>query len=378
MCSTKFRSRFTRFIYLEDCKHTIEVEGLDHWMEMKQEETQEIQTKCCPRCKTIIRSCYRYNNVIKRNFGDILEVKRMLLRSRISSKDFTENLLKKVKQSDLQNNALAGKLNHGITNILAYGLDGIRNALNPTVVRNKPQFKTLDTDTRYMIEVQVDVIERVLSFIANAPKSGSNPTSLQAPTVSMTRPLLENLLSRVEQLLLSLFHRERFNAKEYDCFIAEVNRLDLVRAFFLLKSASSMLNRHLLVSEEIRQVEDLLMKNVKTLTASNINKIKEILQKMGQKLNTGLGISDVERQQIVKAMGLAQGHWYKCPNGHIYVITECGGAMQESKCNECGANIGGGSHRLRSDNRVAGEMDGARYAAWSEHANNMANFQFND
>ncbi|KAI9551691.1 hypothetical protein GHT06_022027 [Daphnia sinensis] len=367
-----------RFIYLEDCKHTIEVEGLDHWMEMKQEETQEIQTKRCPRCKTIIRSCYRYNNVIKRTFGDILEVKRMLLRSRISSKDFAERLLKKVNQSDLQNNALANKLNHGITNVLAFGLGAIRNALNPTMVRNKPQFKSLDTDTRYMIEVQVDVIERVLSVLANAPQSASNPTGLQAPTVSMTRPLLEKLLNRVEELLGSLFHRERFNAKEHDCFIAEVNRLDLVRAFFLLKSASSTHNRDVLVAEETRQVEQLLMKNMQTLTASYITIIKEILQKMGKKLNTGLGISEVERQQIVKAMGLTQGHWFKCPNGHIYVIGECGGAMQESKCNECGAKIGGGSHRLRSDNLLAGEMDGAHHAAWSEHANNMANFRFDD
>ncbi|XP_057379336.1 NFX1-type zinc finger-containing protein 1-like [Daphnia carinata] len=364
-----------RFIYLEDCNHTIEVEGLDHWMEMKQEETQEIQTKCCPRCKTIIRSCYRYNNVIKRNFGDILEVKRMLLRSRVSAKDFTEKLLKKVEQSHSQNNALATKLSHGITNILAYGLDVIRNAIIPTVVQDKRQYKTLDTDTRYMTEVQVDVIERVLSFLANAPRSAS---SLTGPVVSMNRPLLENLLSRVEQLLLSLFPRERLNVKEHEWFIAEVNRLDLVRAFFLLKSASSINNRHVLVAEETRQVEDLLMRNVKTLTTSYITIIKEILGKMGKKLNTGLGISDVERQQIVKAMGLAQGHWYKCPNGHIYVITECGGAMQQAKCNECGASIGGGSHRLLSDNRLAGEMDGARHAAWSEHANNMANFQIDD
>jgi len=63
-------------------------------------------------------------------------------------------------------------------------------------------------------------------------------------------------------------------------------------------------------------------------------------------------------------MGMKQGHWYKCPNGHIYLITECGGAMEESRCNECGAAIGGGSHRLRSDNQVASEMDGAMRSAW--------------
>ena len=32
------------------------------------------------------------------------------------------------------------------------------------------------------------------------------------------------------------------------------------------------------------------------------------------------------RKSIVKAMGLGKGHWYMCPNGHPYVIGDCGGA----------------------------------------------------
>lgn len=49
--------------------------------------------------------------------------------------------------------------------------------------------------------------------------------------------------------------------------------------------------------------------------------------------------------------------------------------MVESKCPECDETIGGGSHQLREDNAVAGEMDGATYSAWSEQAN-MANYNF--
>ena len=30
-------------------------------------------------------------------------------------------------------------------------------------------------------------------------------------------------------------------------------------------------------------------------------------------------------------MGLGQGHWFTCPNGHPYFIGECGGAMQTGK-----------------------------------------------
>lgn len=67
-------------------------------------------------------------------------------------------------------------------------------------------------------------------------------------------------------------------------------------------------------------------------------------------------------------MDLSKGHWYKCPNGHIYAIGDCGGATVESRCPECKAKIGGSSHRLREDNALASEMDGATHSAWSEQA----------
>ena len=47
------------------------------------------------------------------------------------------------------------------------------------------------------------------------------------------------------------------------------------------------------------------------------------------------------------------GHFNRCPNGHLYTIADCGGAVQEGKCPDCGAAIGGSGHRLRSDNRKA-------------------------
>jgi hypothetical protein len=81
-----------------------------------------------------------------------------------------------------------------------------------------------------------------------------------------------------------------------------------------------------------------------------------------------------ERDQIVKAMGLAKGHWFKCRQGHIYAIGECGGATERGTCPECKDVIGGVSHRLEEGNTVAADMDGAQYAAWSEQAN-MENYE---
>ena len=63
--------------------------------------------------------------------------------------------------------------------------------------------------------------------------------------------------------------------------------------------------------------------------------------------------------------------------GHIYCITECGGAMEEGRCPEYGSAIGGMNHRPRDDNRLARDMDGARYAAFSDMAN-IHNFDLRD
>lgn len=51
-------------------------------------------------------------------------------------------------------------------------------------------------------------------------------------------------------------------------------------------------------------------------------------------------------------------HWYECPNGHPYMIGDCGGATQESRCPECQAPIGGSGHILNSTNRQAGGIVG--------------------
>ena len=51
--------------------------------------------------------------------------------------------------------------------------------------------------------------------------------------------------------------------------------------------------------------------------------------------------------------------------------------MEESKCPECGSRIGGHDHRLRADNQLASEMDGARYAAFSDMAN-IHNFDWRE
>ena len=52
------------------------------------------------------------------------------------------------------------------------------------------------------------------------------------------------------------------------------------------------------------------------LTDDETTTMKTALKKLSTELFVpGLGITNEEKIQIVQAIGLRQGHWYKCPNG---------------------------------------------------------------
>ncbi|KAG2153743.1 uncharacterized protein EDB93DRAFT_1134566 [Suillus bovinus] len=69
-------------------------------------------------------------------------------------------------------------------------------------------------------------------------------------------------------------------------------------------------------------------------------------------------VSLKEQMEIVRAFNFGTtGHFYNCANGHTFVIGECGGAMQRSRCPECGSPVGGESHHLDSTNTRAAQYD---------------------
>jgi len=63
-----------------------------------------------------------------------------------------------------------------------------------------------------------------------------------------------------------------------------------------------------------------------------------------------------ETQAIFEAMRAERVTWYRCPNGHLYSIGECGGPVQSTKCTHPGCNrtIGGVDHRPAQGNSRLG------------------------
>ena len=69
-------------MYLEDCKHTIENDGLLQWMNISTEESehpQPLRLKRCPKCSTPIKKCMRVMNQIKICQKDLVRAKEKIL-----------------------------------------------------------------------------------------------------------------------------------------------------------------------------------------------------------------------------------------------------------------------------------------------------------
>ncbi|KNC53025.1 uncharacterized protein AMSG_09316 [Thecamonas trahens ATCC 50062] len=118
------------------------------------------------------------------------------------------------------------------------------------------------------------------------------------------------------------------------------------------------------MEEAVADVLEALSKTTDAAARESAAVMESSITRMAAALKDGIffqPLSDAEKESVRTALATlsakggwnSQGHFFKCPNGHIYVITECGGAMVQGACNECGATIGGASHRLRGDNAVA-------------------------
>ncbi|KAG0354300.1 hypothetical protein BG005_006580 [Podila minutissima] len=121
-----------------------------------------------------------------------------------------------------------------------------------------------------------------------------------------------------------------------------------------LRRANSLMERFVVEVEELRATCPLGIKHDCLDRAGKIEKRMAVALKMARgEINQPL--TKTEKLEVFRAMQATlggSGHWYRCQNGHTYVIGDCGMAMQASRCPECGAAVGGGSHQLLSNNSL--------------------------
>ncbi|XP_045199802.2 NFX1-type zinc finger-containing protein 1-like [Mercenaria mercenaria] len=375
-----------RFVYLEDCGHNIESKAMDTYMDMKDEE-QAVQLKGCPRCKTPIRRCLRYGTVIKESLHQIERVKQAN-RNNLSVDSLKTALIDTFKSDPVYTEIERDPyLKH------TWKYSSFEERCSPFKENSRERYKE-----HYMKWRCIKVLYARLNRYKKEMCSEDQITAIQNQRVcfdaavevinKMERQTSKRLVSSECEGDLILFFsnlceqiltkRDTFSEQEFEDYQREVQRGNNYIRFLTVKEAVSVAGKTEDAMEHMQRIKDILLEPER-YTDERAYQVKQEFDRLTELTKIdGLEISVGERLEIIKSMGLSKGHWFKCPNNHIYAIGECGGAMERGRCPECKEEIGGEQHRLTDGNKLAPEMDGATFAAYSEEANNMANFDLND
>lgn len=332
------------FIELEDCGHIIEYTAMDKYMKLDDDdqatEGQEVAIKLkeCPKCRTPVRKNLRYGSSINKRLAEIELVKEKINGHQPDVEEHRKVLLQQWKE----NKDILEELQE---------LDFMH-------IRDMLEKHNLTTNDLWLLENKLQFLIKV----------GKLWGIVQTNIWSM-----DGFTTRVLEFVYWLKHRhQRFTDQQVFDLQRELQRLYLL-AELQASCKTTDTKTQADVDCDVQKIRDVL-EMPGQFSEHDECTVKEALKDLAKKIPmTGLGISEQEKKMIVSAMKMRPGHWHKCPNGHVYLITECGGAMESRKCPDCDATIGGLNHRLDSSNAVATEMDGAQYSAWSE-VNNLQNF----
>jgi hypothetical protein len=333
-------------------------------------QTKEIQMKCCPKCKKIIRKSKIFNSIIQQSLRDVALVKQLHYGSYKENNKLAQTLGHTIYEYYL---GIGGEdyLNKRITikssvlRRLMNGLNVIR-AIDPSDLSkvyklfSQTESKYISKSDLFAIENKFEIIKKLIEFknsllnAKNMRKSNRDFESIDE-LLKLMEIRLNKFLKYIDIYYVNNKQQIMDCKYEVNCFSMISETLKHLNEKYFNEEGRNLLIEAFKLLRNFGPFTDIIRDQFKSLVDKAI------------KLQGGLGISLEEKDMILKTMGFIKGHWYKCPNDHIYCIDACGGAMEESFCPECKCKIGGTNHLLLSTNRVATEMDGATQPAYGPH-----------
>ncbi|CAF1076922.1 unnamed protein product [Adineta ricciae] len=336
-----------RFVFLPDCRHIIEVTSLDrHINEFVNESNANtaIRFPECPRCRQRIYRCTRYTSVLNRVYNLIAQVKKKIL-GHTSDEEISEQR----------------------EQILAEHKIMIINLKEIVLAQTQIDFFSKLYDKKYFFSNdKLNLMANIIRFLNHMD------TILIHGRIKLQEDIFKEFVHRPILYIVEYLYKQKCGRNFAQQQLNDIQwELKRIRRVIYIENFIGTLQKELDEHEQVA-IDSMRKLTRKIGPFTNENKIQfDDLVKKFKYLNNlpGLGITEKERKAIVTALNMTKGHWYTCPKGHPYIITECGGAMQESQCPECGERIGGQNHHLIETNQHFGLMDGSQYGAWSNEAN---------
>lgn len=319
------------------CGHFFSMSTLDGWMKLgdayKQVNgdytgVQEISSivangskpKSCPDCRSVIHSVKRYGRLISLHSLRASEMKHMM---RIETK--LSLLSDRLNRENLDREQL--------TKLLA------RFEVLEDEIKEGPMLKVFQACGGAGVDVPPPPSATYLQFLRlKGALFGRLVESFGDCAYNTSLDIYAKSIQLAEE---TQSRRQKAN------LILDKTKLVLRWSEYSRVSKRKLLDDMTWITTDLKGIDNTIVKEAEKLHA-------EIVEKFGSKQQI---------KEVLKAMNVIQGynygggwsdHWYECPNGHPYFIGECGGAMQESRCIECGAVVGGTNHSLNATNRRAG------------------------
>ena len=350
-----------RFVLLEDCNHIVESKSMDKWLAKTYAQTNSsISLPACPRCTTPIRITLRYMNYVKVQLNAIEEIKKKQYGDFLSNKTTQADLLKDINSQQL---------------LIKKEYERLQETARSTAFQKFVQQFVLILDRRYTFPFNELVEKRntwmlfirleyfSINILKKAKSNNLNIASMQHLHYEIAKlkkyfynqatNMIYNNTGQVLNEIKNEIERVEFVYEYYVCKQKVVEDFDYIKA----KHVDGR------VLDKLCELERVLINKVKQFDTVQRSLVEDVFDELKPLLE--FEISKEKKVEILKAIGLNKGHWFKCPDGHIYCIGECGGAMEKSVCPECKQDIGGLKHKLTDGNELASEMDGAQAPAFN-------------
>ena len=347
-----------RFIELLDCGHVFEVTAMDYWMD-KDSKSDDIKLRECPKCKTPIRISYRYADIVKDKLADVERVKERLNEEEKKYQHLTDKLKRIAfsllrKYPDIQQRKPSSenkhceeqtRINKGTSSydILTGWLQQRKTMAELNTIKN--QMKLLIEIYKVREKVKTDLRRNTCYGVLTAPSASH--TALDEMFLQAAAEVDEKLNHLEKDLMKFQVSSQRLtDIRDEVICVSLLLKVRVVQCEIKKRSVTLAFDKEEWLKRQGKQLDagQKLGKEDSDDIEATINQIR---RECGLEM-----LSPEERVMIVKAMNFSQGHWYKCPNGHIYAIGDCGGAMEQRSCPECGVIIGGRDHTLAQGNQV--------------------------
>jgi hypothetical protein len=281
----------------------------------EENETTAIKLKQCPKCKTPIRKCMRYGNMVKKALTDVERVKRKGLGEPAKIDELKQRLFSCLTDEQLL-------LVNAFLNINEVGNDDDvpknthhdkESIYGQVIIDSIKRIQDIDIEKLqqhelYSLTNRVSFLKKIAKLEENWKEFPLNSLASKEEMKLMSEDtkFLKNFLKKHHSL------RQKISDQQVDDVQGEIERISFWHTLLHLKERFN-LNGDASYDRKIRA----LLQNVTTgfrIKQNEMTSIKEEINFLEEKA-PGIGISQDEKAQIIKAIGLSARHWYKCPKG---------------------------------------------------------------